>query len=427
MTGRRNLKGNGRKMKRQMRQAVDYKHKLTVVEYLIACSSMEETVTHFYTHLTEAKKLNKKSAIRKWRRDIVHIRDMVRTGRGGVKNTRVLGLATVLSTTAEEKIVWWVNSLRKDGVPVTRSMVKYYAKEVALEHGIPTGAFSASTSWLEHFLRRHKFSLRCKTRQGQSTPPDAETARIAFCTYVDTLVKKHNIDEICNADQTGVCYEYLPRQTINASGAKTVWVKCGGRTKDRLTLMLLGDASGTKYPPFLVFKRQDAETAEMREQNNQERHGFGKRLWKELKDLEPKHAVQIYGNTTAWWNNRLSQKFLKFHFNNRPDPNKKILLLWDDFSGHWTPEVKATADKYNVVLAKVPPKYTFVCQPADVSWNKPLKDRLRSAWVDSLQRQLRERDPEKPFKVQPPTRPELVQWIDSAWGLSRLRPLLVVL
>jgi hypothetical protein len=57
-----------------------------------------------------------------------------------------------------------------------------------------------------------------------------------------------------------------------------------------------------------------------------------------------------------------------------------------------------------------------VCQPADVAWNKPLKDRLRAAWVASLQQQLQDRDKRKAFRVKPPRRSELIQWIDTAWS-----------
>jgi hypothetical protein len=44
-----------------------------------------------------------------------------------------------------------------------------------------------------------------------------------------------------------------------------------------------------------------------------------------------------------------------------------MLLLWNDFSGHWTDEVVAYAGSINVVLVKVPPSATSVCQPADVA------------------------------------------------------------
>ncbi|KAG3068247.1 hypothetical protein PI124_g19751 [Phytophthora idaei] len=54
------------------------------------------------------------------------------------------------------------------------------------------------------------------------------------------------------------------------------------------------------------------------------------------------------------------------------------MLIWDDFSAHWTAKVIQYAAQKNVILQRVPPGYTRCCQPADISWNKPLKDRLRA-------------------------------------------------
>jgi hypothetical protein len=48
------------------------------------------------------------------------------------------------------------------------------------------------------------------------------------------------------------------------------------------------------------------------------------------------------------------------------------------------------ATSIGVILVKVRPRYTFVCQPADISWNKPLKDVLRKRWVQNLQKQITE-------------------------------------
>ncbi|KAJ8523673.1 hypothetical protein ON010_g17445 [Phytophthora cinnamomi] len=68
--------------------------------------------------------------------------------------------------------------------------------------------------------------------------------------------------------------------------------------------------------------------------------------------------------------------------------DEKILLLWDDILGHWTQEVTDYAESITVVLTKVPPRYTYACQPADVAWNQPFKSRLRSRWVDCLRSQI---------------------------------------
>ena len=85
------------------------------------------------------------------------------------------------------------------------------------------------------------------------------------------------------------------------------------------------------------------------------RHGFSARLWKQIKVLQSKANVQIYGNPSALWNVAISIDFLRFHFGQCVDMDKKILLLWDAFSAHVTPGVQSYAKSINVVLAKVPP------------------------------------------------------------------------
>ncbi|KAI9996276.1 hypothetical protein PInf_013659 [Phytophthora infestans] len=104
--------------------------------------------------------------------------------------------------------------------------------------------------------------------------------------------------------------------------------------------------------------------------------------------LQTQHQCQNYGNSAAWWNSQISLRFLEYHFANGPNIEDKMLLLWDDFSGHWTPEVVEYAASINIVLHKVPPRYTYVCQPADVAWNHPFKSKLRKFRVDRLRQQV---------------------------------------
>ncbi|EGZ21134.1 hypothetical protein PHYSODRAFT_402701, partial [Phytophthora sojae] len=87
--------------------------------------------------------------------------------------------------------------------------------------------------------------------------------------------------------------------------------------------------------------------------------------------------------------------------------------LWDDFGGHWTADVLEYAASLNVILLKVPPKYTYVCRLADVFWNKPFKTALRKRWVDRLRNELYQ---EEPFKVTAPNRVDITQWVVSCWN-----------
>ncbi|RLN99376.1 hypothetical protein DYB28_009454 [Aphanomyces astaci] len=180
------------------------------------------------------------------------------------------------------------------------------------------------------------------------------------------LVKKAHIAVVYNADQTAVNYEYLPTKTINDVGEKTSWVKCGGKTKERVTAMVLANSAGTKHPLFLIPRTTKSKVKAVVQENLVERQGFGKRLWESVEPMEAKFNCRVYGNPTAWWNGSISLSFLEFHFSERPDHDTKpVLLLWDDFSAHWTEEVVAYATSINVVLVMFPPRFTWICQPAD--------------------------------------------------------------
>ncbi|KAG3024751.1 hypothetical protein PC120_g6910 [Phytophthora cactorum] len=69
----------------------------------------------------------------------------------------------------------------------------------------------------------------------------------------------------------------------------------------------------------------------------------------------------------------------------------------------------------NVQLLKVPGGQTSVCQPADISWNRPLKQRLRRQWIKRLSTQLSRVDGDGTQRVTAPTREEVVRWVVEAW------------
>ena len=108
-------------------------------------------------------------------------------------------------------------------------------------------------------------------------------------------------------------------------------------------------------------------------------------------------------------------EFLKFHFADRSDSDTPVLLLWDHFSGHRTEEVRKYAASINVILYAVPAHATSVCQLADVAWNHPFKTRLRQCWLEHMKNQINERPRNGSFKLVPPGRTTIAQWIKSSW------------
>ncbi|RAW24327.1 hypothetical protein PC110_g19239 [Phytophthora cactorum] len=141
--------------------------------------------------------------------------------------------------------------------------------------------------------------------------------------------------------------------------------------------------------------------------NETKRCGFSTKTWPEIKQIQRETGLQIYTNGKGWWMGGLSVQFLRFNFANRSPTEEPVLLLWDDFSGHWSAEVLLYAPSINVVLLKVPPHVTPVCQLADVAWNH-LQEQV---WGPRKQG--------KKFKLVPPGRSGICNWILASWeGLS---------
>ncbi|OWY97557.1 CENPB protein Homeodomainlike [Phytophthora megakarya] len=199
-------------------------------------------------------------------------------------------------------------------------MLQIKALEAADDEGLPRGIFKAYHSWRWRFMKRHKLSIRARTRQGQTTPEDAAAAKAKFSVEVREMIIEHGITNVFNADQTAVFFEYLPSKTVSAKGARTIWVNAPAKIKSA--------------------RRGVSRREHVQQENNSFRHGFDVRIWKEIYELQALHGRRIYGNPTAWWNSNISVAFLKYHFGSRDNLAEKILLLWDDFNGHWTDEVK---------------------------------------------------------------------------------------
>ncbi len=379
---------------------------------------MNEAIDTFFHGVTGTDRQTVWKRILRWESQRDHItRAATQPSTAHKRTIRSVGTATTLSYNAEEHIAQWLSELREDGVPVSNLLVSCKAMEVAADNGLTESQFKASASWIKGFLRRWRFSIRAKTRSGQANLKDGEDALAAFKASIRKSIEDNDIEEIYNADQTGINYEYIPKHTINKEGAKTVWIKCSGHDKDRMTAMVLADSKGTKYPLFLVLKTTASRVKSVVQENLTQRNGFGKRVWTEIGELHDNFPLQIYGNPSAWWNSGISVHFLEFHFGHRRGQSvRNVLLLWDDFSAHFTDDVVQRANELHVVLERVPPTFTWMCQPADVAWMKPIKATMRRKWVDFLRTQiaLNGRGGGKSFRLGCPARWDLVEWISDA-------------
>jgi len=142
--------GHRKKRKTYQRTAVEYSHKLGVLKFRDDGYSLDETIEHFYGSLPSTKVRAKKKQINKWIKQQSTIREACEQGHGNHRNLRQLGDATVLPREAEEELVLWISSLRKDGAPLSRTMLRLQAKEVAADCELGD-KFAASDTWINCF------------------------------------------------------------------------------------------------------------------------------------------------------------------------------------------------------------------------------------------------------------------------------------
>ncbi|GMF62051.1 unnamed protein product [Phytophthora fragariaefolia] len=123
----------------------------------------------------------KKRVVLRWRQHRAHVDIMAASAKTAqMKRYRALGSATILTDDAELDLLDWLVAVRRNGMPVSATMLQQEALEVARMYDVPPATFGASATWMKAYLARCSLSLRAKTRQGQS-PPAGINMRGAKC------------------------------------------------------------------------------------------------------------------------------------------------------------------------------------------------------------------------------------------------------
>ncbi|RHY19924.1 hypothetical protein DYB32_010141 [Aphanomyces invadans] len=276
--------GPKKKPKQFKNSVVTYSERLTLIKYYKSFG-MSATLVAFHPHLNTVARESVRKKIFTWVKNRDFIQKMASSpGTTNISCWRPLGAGTTLSADTEEHLVRWVLDMSKDGVPVTNNMLKIMALEVAIDSGLQDHEFLAGWHRVHGFKRQHGLSMRARTRIGQDTPEDGVETLNGFASRIRCILADHNIERIYNADQTGVNYEYLPTKTLNPTGDRTISIKCGGKTKERVTAMLLADSTGAKHPLFLVLRPPQTRSSEVYRSNCSRRRA--RPLWVRLrKDL----------------------------------------------------------------------------------------------------------------------------------------------
>ena len=175
--------------------------------------------------------------------------------------------------------------------------------------------------------------------------------------YFDLLNKtlqENNLKEspaqIYNVDETGVEFEYRPKNVLTLKGQKKIKCRTSGNKK-QTTVVACINAIGQAIPPFVIY---DAKTLNP--------------MW--MKEGVPGTAYTR--SPKGWIDTELFKTWLEDHFLKYAVPGRPLLLIVDSHKTHYELPTVEFAKENDVIMLCLPPHSTHASQPLDTCVFNPL-------------------------------------------------------
>ncbi|CAK4386671.1 unnamed protein product [Aphanomyces euteiches] len=166
-----------RPKKKNKNMEYDYKERYAVMQHFDDFG-MASTLDPFYAKLVPAARGRQRRKIYQWIGNLDYITPMTSSPTTAkYKCWRKRRTGTLMSAECEDQLVpvRSVYRMRCNIVPITQNMLRIIAFEAAIDEGYNDDEYRASCSWLDAFKRRHRLSLRSRTRVGQVSNDGEQT------------------------------------------------------------------------------------------------------------------------------------------------------------------------------------------------------------------------------------------------------------
>ena len=261
----------------------------------------------------------------------------------------------------EKLLIVYIRDRELRGDSISESLICEKALEIyddLLKKNPSTSAgdnfeFKASRGWFEKFRKRSE--IHNIVRHGEAASSNKEEAE-KFVVEFSDMIKTEGFlpQQVFNADETGLFWKKMPSRTYITKEEKSL---PGHKPmKDRLTLLLCGNASGDfKIKPMLVY------------------HSDNPRVFKRNNVMKSKLPVMWRANTKAWvtrqffveWIHEVFAPSVKKYLQEKNLPLKCLLVL-DNAPAHPPGLEDDLVDEFDFIQIKyLPPNTTPLIQPMD--------------------------------------------------------------
>lgn len=256
----------------------------------------------------------------------------------------------------EKSLHKWFIDARARNIPISGPMLQQKAKNFAFILGAEN--FNASSGWLQRFKTR--FDIVGKTVSGESEDANDEEIQKWLDHEWPKVLAKYEPNQIFNADETGLFWQMLPRQTLDTRGDKCHGGKQG---KARVTVLLAANMDGsTKLRPLVIGKFQTPRC---------------------MRNC-PNIPVTYAWNKKSWMTRDIFLKWLKAWDSDLARQGRKVCLIVDNCTAHHT-----DAQLSNIEVVFLPPNTTSKLQPLDQGIIRTFKSIYKHRLIEILLVKLR--------------------------------------
>jgi len=270
------------------------------------------------------------------------------------------GRKTILSNETEKELLEWIVDIRTEGLPLSGDLIKSRARYLTKGYELYDN-YKFTDGWLYKFLNRHELILRKNSSKIVSMTKEDILIISNFIEMINSEIINGNYYSVINIDESGIYYDQSINYTYEKKGTKRVEIITTGREKQRVTAIFGIDYyNAIKIKPTIILKGKTNRS---------------------LKGIPEYDDCNIAFQTNAWCNGQIFNSFLS-----QLPKDKKILIICDNFRGHYTDDVinfiKNEYPLINYVL--LPKNTTSLLQPLDVGINKPVKNYIKNKYISWL-------------------------------------------
>jgi DDE superfamily endonuclease/Fission yeast centromere protein N-terminal domain/Tc5 transposase DNA-binding domain len=253
-------------------------------------------------------------------------------------------------------LIGWQQAVERQGGVTSDHLIRTEAlriwSEIPAYKDQPIPSFS--NSWLQKFKTSHGIRRVQLHGEAGSVNLNAESEM----NTVRALAAQFEPRNIYNMDETGLFWKMMPSTGLSSSNRPGL-----KRDKTRITVVCCCNATGDDRVPLWLIGKAAVPRA--------------------LRSVNL-HALNVHWrhNKKAWMTGTIMVEWLKA-FYRHVGTERKVLLFWDNFSGHSTGLEDAPAPP-NITICNLPANSTSIYQPMDQGIIQSLKMHYRRRWLEYM-------------------------------------------